>query len=178
MPRQRLGEKVGVSLHLWVPRDVAEAAKRLCVVRGTSLSVVVAEFLEKWVNETADKAEGTRDYELLKREYQRLSYEFERLRDQMREVDPEGELQNLAIEYGLDPENMTNMEEVVAKLLTTYNGSTQKLHLFIDYLEAYKRLIEKEEQITNIRYQKYLTTKNNKKQNNSAFFIVDKNLKV
>ncbi|MEM2281624.1 MAG: hypothetical protein QXZ68_06530 [Candidatus Bathyarchaeia archaeon] len=43
------------------------------------------------------------------------------------------------------------MEEVVAKLLNAYDGPTEKLHTFIDYLEAAKSLCEKQEKLTNIR---------------------------
>ncbi|MEM3550935.1 MAG: hypothetical protein QXV01_07590, partial [Candidatus Bathyarchaeia archaeon] len=107
--------KVGVSLHLWVPLDLAEAAKRLCVSRGTSLSAVVTEFLKRWVGEAGEAGEWAEDYEFLKREYRRLFREFERLHAQMRKEDPEDELLNLAVEQGLDTEKLANMDEVVAK---------------------------------------------------------------
>ncbi|MEM3697591.1 MAG: hypothetical protein QXQ94_08865 [Candidatus Bathyarchaeia archaeon] len=155
MPRQRLAGKVGVSLHLWVPLDLAEAAKRLCVSRGTSLSAVVTEFLKRWVGEAGEAGEWAEDYEFLKREYRRLFREFERLHAQMRKEDPEDELLNLAVEQGLDTEKLANMDEVVAKLLTAYDGPLEKLHLFIDFLEAAKRLCEKQEKLTNTRKQKY-----------------------
>jgi len=161
LPRQRLGGRVGVSLHLWVPLDLAEAAKRLCVSRGTSLSAVVAEFLERWVSQAGEAVERVEDYELLKREYRRLSREFERLRALMRKVDPEGEMQEEALKLGLDFNTLNNMEEVIAKLLKIHNPPDQKLHHFINYLETAKHLLQKEQQLTNTRKQKYTPQETN-----------------
>lgn len=61
-------------------------------------------------------------YEDLKRQYVRLVKESKRLSDLLRALQAQEEFKDLLEELGLDMENLSNVDEVIAKLLETYQG--------------------------------------------------------
>jgi len=143
-----------VPLHVYVPVEVFDAVKDVSAMRGLKMSALVTSILEEWMN---IKEKTSYDYEGLKKQYRYAVEQFKRHKSMMAETDPEGELIKEAENLGLDWDTLKNVEEVIAKLLKTYVGPPDKLHFFIDYLEAAKRMVDTEKRLMEARMQRYLS---------------------
>ena len=85
--------------------------------------------------DTASKPEDL-DYEILKKRHLNLSRELVRLEKHMKDYGSDYQaLVGLAEDFGLDFERLSNVDEVVPKLVKEWKGGRGSLHLFITLLE-------------------------------------------
>ncbi|MEM3760150.1 MAG: hypothetical protein QXZ02_03445 [Candidatus Bathyarchaeia archaeon] len=121
---------------------------------GKSLSEVVNEYFIELIG----KLEGSKDsflgqinYEGMKHEYARLVDAVRRLTVSLYKAGVYDDLKALALDLGLDLKGLTNVSEVSAKLLDSWDGRPEYAHLFISLLEAGQRKKQLEKRLTEIR---------------------------
>ncbi|MEM3361420.1 MAG: hypothetical protein QXV85_09495 [Candidatus Bathyarchaeia archaeon] len=121
---------------------------------GKSLSELVNEYFIELIG----KLEGSRDsflgqinYEGMKHEYAKLVEDVRRLTVNLYKAGVYDELKALALELGLDLKGLTNVSEVSAKLLDSWDRRPEYVHLFISLLEAGQRKKQLEKKLTEIR---------------------------
>jgi predicted CopG family antitoxin len=138
-----------------IEREVYARLKAVLAVQGKSISEEVNDLLKKRLAEfegmQQKPLQGFVDYEALKRQHIRLSEETIRLTGALRKMGVYEELKELAQSLGLDFENLSNAEEIAAKLLKSWNGLKAHAHLFITLLETAKQKKEVERKLEEIR---------------------------
>ncbi|MEM2366552.1 MAG: hypothetical protein QXL06_06470 [Nitrososphaerota archaeon] len=143
-------------LHVYVPFWLYDNIRQICESQGLKMSRFVSEILEGWAK-TAKVTEEL-SYEPLKRQYRHAVRDFRKYKKLMQKVDPDAEMQNLALKLGLDTESLSNVDEVIAKLLAESNHIDERLHFFIDYLEAAKHMVDVGRKLTEMRKKRYLSS--------------------
>ena len=128
-------------------RQVYERLRQALAVRGRSISEEVNELLRRRLAEIEGVEASAKDslnYEALKREHVKLAEEVNRLIKLLQKDGTYDQLMVTAAELGLDTE-LSNAEEVIAKLLEKWNEDKTALHIFITLIETskHKKAIEK-----------------------------------
>ena len=146
MPRPRkYAETIVKSFSL--ERQVYERLRQALAIRGRSISEEVNELLSRRLAEIEGVEASTQDtlkYEALKREHVKLAEEVNRLIKLLQRIGAYDQLMEMAAELGLDTE-LSNAEEVIAKLLQKWSEDKTALHIFITLIETskHKRAIER-----------------------------------
>lgn len=131
---------------------------------GKSLSELVNEYFMELIG----KLEGSKDsflgqinYEGMKHEYAKLVEDVRRLTVSLYRAGVYDDLKALALELGLDLKGLTNVSEVSAKLLDSWDGRPEYAHLFISLLEAGQRKKQLEKRLTEIRKSQHFSVEVN-----------------
>jgi len=95
------------------------------------------------------------DYEALKREHNRLVREAEKLRRHLKRRKVYKQLLQLAFNLGMK-EDLSNLDEVVPKILDGWDGWKEDAHQFITLLETIHSKREIERKLEEIRMRKSL----------------------
>ena len=146
MPRPRkYAETIVKSFSL--ERQVYERLRQALAIRGRSISEEVNELLSRRLAEIEGVEASTQDtlkYEALKREHVKLAEEVNRLIKLLQRIGAYDQLMEMAAELGLDTE-LSNAEEVIAKLLQKWSEDKTALHIFITLIETskHKKAIER-----------------------------------
>ena len=140
----------------YVDLEAYEKAREYAWKSGKSLN----ECLNEWLREFAQKSEGTPieeiNYERLKREFLNLTYETNRLVNAVKESGDYDELMTLVFSLGLSVD-LSNLDQIIPKLMEAWKGSQESLHIFIDLMEISKRKRDILKILTEIRMHKYLS---------------------
>jgi hypothetical protein len=121
-------------------RQVYERLKQALAVRGRSISEEVNELLHKRLAEIEGSealAKESSNYEALKREHVKLAEEVNRLIKLLQREGAYNQLMEIVAELGLDTE-LSNAEEVIAKLMQKWSEDKTALHIFITLIETSK----------------------------------------
>lgn len=142
----------------YISRGVFEKARLKSAQTGVSLSSVVNDALEKFVQ--SEEVDLEQNYEKLQREFVILIAKSKRLTKMLKEMGVYDRLLDLAEDLGLDMDMLANVNEVIAKLMLMENGEVgrSELHLFISLLEVTKKRIEVASQLEAFRKRKYLSS--------------------
>lgn len=91
-------------------------------------------------------------YETLRKKHLALLQEIKKLEKEMKDYGSEFQaLMGLVENYGLDFQQLSNLEAIISKLLKEWNGSRGALHLFITLLEKAKEKKQIENQLERLR---------------------------
>jgi len=128
-------------------RQVYERLRQALAIRGRSISEEVNELLSRRLAEIEGVEASTQDtlkYEALKREHVKLAEEVNRLIKLLQRIGAYDQLMEMVAELGLDTE-LSNAEEVIAKLMQKWNEDKTALHIFITLIETskHKKAIER-----------------------------------
>ena len=128
-------------------RQIYEKLRQALAIRGRSISEEVNELLHKRLAEIEGQEASAKDslnYEALKREHVKLAEEVNRLIKLLQKDGTYDQLMVTAAELGLDTE-LSNAEEVIAKLLENWTEDKTAIHIFITLIETskHKKAIEK-----------------------------------
>ncbi|MGB9671829.1 MAG: hypothetical protein ACPLZY_01630 [Candidatus Norongarragalinales archaeon] len=121
---------------------------------GKSLSELVNEYFVELIGKLEGSKEsflGQINYEGMKHEYAKLVEDVRRLTVSLYKAGVYDDLKALALELGLDLKGLTNVSEVSAKLLDSWDGRPEYAHLFISLLEAGQHKKQLEKRLTEIR---------------------------
>ena len=97
----------------------------------------------------------TADYEALKREHNQLVREAEKLRRHLKRRKVYSQLLQLAFNLGMK-EDLSNLDEVVPKILDSWDGWKEDAHQFITLLETIHSKRKIEQKLEEIRMRKSL----------------------
>jgi len=152
MPRPRKhAETIVKSFSL--ERQVYERLKQALAVRGRSISEEVNELLHRRLAEIEGSealAKDSSNYEALKREHVKLAEEVNRLIKLLQREGTYNQLMEIVAELGLDTE-LSNSEEVIAKLMQKWSEDKTALHIFITLIETSKQKKTIERKLEQIR---------------------------
>ena len=152
MPRPRkYAETIVKSFSL--ERQVYERLRQALAIRGRSISEEVNELLSRRLAEIEGVEASTQDtlkYEALKREHVKLAEEVNRLIKLLQRIGAYDQLMEMVAELGLDTE-LSNAEEVIAKLMQKWNEDKTALHIFITLIETSKHTKAIERNLEQIR---------------------------
>lgn len=161
MPRQKKYDNA--ETHTFsLERDVFLNARRIVAFKyGKSLNEFINDTLKQVVAEfesSSSEVQKQANYENLKRAYSRAVSEVKQLTKSLKKEGVYEDMKVLAYDFGLDFTALSNMAEVAAKLMTTWEGAPEHLHLFINLMEAAQRKKQLERELTNIRRQLYFSS--------------------
>jgi len=152
MPRPRKhAETIVKSFSL--ERQVYERLKQALAVRGRGISEEVNELLHKRLAEIEGveaQAKESSNYEALKREHVKLAEEVNRLIKLLQRDGTYDQLMETVAELGLDTE-LSNANEVIAKLMQKWSEDKTALHIFITLIETSKQKKTIERKLEEIR---------------------------
>jgi uncharacterized membrane-anchored protein YjiN (DUF445 family) len=134
-------------------RQVYERLRQDLAVRGRSISEEVNELLHKRLAEIEGSealAKEGLNYEALKREHVKLAEEVNRLIKLLQKDGAYNQLMEMIAELGLDTE-LSNAEEVIAKLMQKWSEDKTALHIFITLIETSKQKKTIERKLDEIR---------------------------
>ena len=140
-----------------VDSAVYERLKRVLAERfGRSISEEVNELLRRRLEEldgvspSEDFQEKVR-YERLKRAYENVVGEVQRLKGVLRRLGCYDKLRAFVYDLGLDFNDLHNAGEIIRKLLESYEGPAEHVHLFISLIEIAKKKKELERHLSKMR---------------------------
>ena len=132
-----------------IEREIYTRLKTALASQGMSISEEVNDLLKKRLAELeglqGQPSQAPADYENLKRQHIKLSEETIRLTNTLRKIGVYEDLMDMAKNFGLNLETLSNTKEVGAKILKNWEGLKTSAHLFITLLETgkQKKAIEK-----------------------------------
>jgi hypothetical protein len=152
MPRPRKhAETIVKSFSL--ERQVYERLKQALAVRGRGISEEINELLRRRLAEIEGveaQAKESSNYEALKREHVKLAEEVNRLIKLLQKDGTYDQLMETVAELGLDTE-LSNANEVIAKLMQKWSEDKTALHIFITLIETSKQKKTIERKLEEIR---------------------------
>ena len=152
MPRPRKhAETIVKSFSL--ERQVYERLKQALAVRGRGISEEINELLRRRLAEIEGveaQAKESSNYEALKREHVKLAEEVNRLIKLLQRDGTYDQLMETVAELGLDTE-LSNANEVIAKLMQKWSEDKTALHIFITLIETSKQKKTIERKLEQIR---------------------------
>jgi len=152
MPRPRKhAETIVKSFSL--ERQVYERLKQALAVRGRGISEEINELLRRRLAEIEGveaQAKESSNYEALKREHVKLAEEVNRLIKLLQRDGAYDQLMETVAELGLDTE-LSNANEVIAKLMQKWSEDKTALHIFITLIETSKQKKTIERKLDEIR---------------------------
>ena len=152
MPRPRKhAETIVKSFSL--ERQVYERLKQALAVRGRGISEEINELLRRRLAEIEGveaQAKESSNYEALKREHVKLAEEVNRLIKLLQRDGTYDQLMETVAELGLDTE-LSNANEVIAKLMQKWSEDKTALHIFITLIETSKQKKTIERKLDEIR---------------------------
>ena len=140
-----------------IEREIYTRLKTALATQDKSISEEVNGLLRKRLGELegseGQPSQAPADYEALKRQHIKLSEETIRLTNTLRKIGVYEDLMDMAKNFGLDLETLSNIEEVGAKILKNWEGLKTSAHLFITLLETgkQKKAIEKKLEQTRLQ---------------------------
>ena len=90
-------------------------------------------------------------YERLKRAYENVVGEVQRLKGVLRRLGCYDKLRAFVYDLGLDFNDLHNAGEIIRKLLESYEGPAEHVHLFISLIEIAKKKKELERHLSKMR---------------------------
>jgi len=139
---------------IYVNLDVYEKALDAAWKTGKSLNEFINEFLYKLVGQSGVAPKVEADYGRLKREFLGLVRETQALVKTLRDLGTYEQLTGLAFSLGLK-EDLSNMREIVPKIMEAWTGDQDSLSVFIDLLETSHRKREVQKALNEIRKSQY-----------------------
>jgi len=127
---------------------------------GKSLNEVINDYLRKLLLELEGSSADAQEqihYDGLKMKYAKLVQEVNRLSKVLEKEGVFDDLKATAYELGLDFSDLHNADEVALKLLKTWEGTPEHLHLFISLMETAQQKKQLEKKLTEIRMRKYFS---------------------
>jgi len=134
-------------------RQVYERLKQALAVRGRGISEEINELLRRRLAEIEGveaQAKESSNYEALKREHVKLAEEVNRLIKLLQRDGAYDQLMETVAELGLDTE-LSNANEVIAKLMQKWSEDKTALHIFITLIETSKQKKTIERKLDEIR---------------------------
>jgi len=134
-------------------RQIYERLKQALAVQGRSISEEINELLRRRLAEIEGveaQAKESSNYEALKREHVKLAEEVNRLIKLLQRDGTYDQLMETVAELGLDTE-LSNANEVIAKLMQKWSEDKTALHIFITLIETSKQKKTIERKLDEIR---------------------------
>jgi predicted CopG family antitoxin len=134
-------------------RKIYERLKQALAVQGRSISEEINELLRRRLAEIEGveaQAKESSNYEALKREHVKLAEEVNRLIKLLQRDGTYDQLMETVAELGLDTE-LSNANEVIAKLMQKWSEDKTALHIFITLIETSKQKKTIERKLEEIR---------------------------
>ena len=141
---------------IYMDLDIWEKAKRIVASKGKSLNELLFEFVCALAEGGPEAQRIEYDYASLKKDFVLLVKQTRYLVNTLKELGTYEDLTGLAFQLGLR-EDLSNMEEIIPKLVKAWMGDPDSLNIFIDLLETSKRKREVAESLNQMRAQKYLS---------------------
>lgn len=122
-------------------------------------NITVKEFIEQKIRETM-KAEGEyiedidlklKQYERLKKAHEKLIQKRDKLLKQLQKRKVYAPMVKLAVRLGLDTKKLSNLDQIIPRMIREHRGNSEDLHLFITFLETVKKKEEIQNKLTQIR---------------------------
>jgi len=139
---------------IYVNLDVYEKALDAAWKTGKSLNELFNEWLYNFVGQTGEMPKIEADYSRLKREFLGLVRETQALVKTLRDLGTYEQLTGLAFSLGLK-EDLSNIREIIPKILDTWTGDQDSLSIFIDLVETAHRKREVQKALNEIRKHQY-----------------------
>ena len=139
---------------IYVNLDVYEKVLDAAWKTGKSLNELINEFLYNLVGQTGEMPKAEADYNRLKREFLGLVRETQALVKTLRDLGTYEQLTGLAFSLGLKAD-LSNMREIIPKIMDAWKEDQDSLSIFIDLLETAHRKREIQKALNEIRKSQY-----------------------
>ena len=139
---------------IYVNLDIYEKALDAAWKTGKSLNELFNEWLYNFVGQTGEMPKIEADYSRLKREFLGLVRETQALVKMLKDLGTYEQLTGLAFSLGLK-EDLSNIREIIPKILDTWTGDQDSLSIFIDLVETAHRKREVQKALNEIRKRQY-----------------------
>jgi hypothetical protein len=144
--------------NIYVNLDIYEKALDAAWKTGKSLNELINAFLYNLVGQSGETPKVEADYSRLKREFLGLVRETQALVKTLTDLGTHDKLTELAFSLGLK-EDLSNVGEVLPKIMEEWHGDADSLSVFIDLLETANRKREVLKALNEIRKRQYSSKK-------------------
>jgi hypothetical protein len=141
---------------IYMDLDIWEKAKKVVASKGKSLNELLFEYVCALAEGGPEAQQIEYDYANIKKDFVLLVKQTRYLVNTLKELGTYEDLTALAFQLGLR-QDLSNMEDIIPKLVKAWAGDPDSLIVFIDLLETSKRKREVAELLNQIRAQKYLS---------------------